>query len=99
MSIKLAPESDPDAHTNPELSPPLVRVSTQDRHQRIAVLPNIPPETERRVIRALVELHDSRTAAKPTAERTAEAAEWKARIKPKFPFIALRNSRCGNGLQ
>jgi hypothetical protein len=49
----------------------------------MAVLPNIPPETERRVIRALVALHDPWTAAEPTAERTAEAAEWKARIKAK----------------
>lgn len=54
-----------------------------ESHQRIAVLPNIPPETERRGIRAFVELHDSWTAAEPTAERTAEAAEWKARIEAK----------------
>ena len=31
LSIKLAPESDPDALTNPDLSPPRVRVRTQDR--------------------------------------------------------------------
>jgi len=46
-------------------------------------LPNIPPETERRVIRAFVELHDPWTAAEPTAERIAEAGEWKGRIKAK----------------
>lgn len=54
-----------------------------ESHQRIAVLPNIPPETIHRVIRALVELNGSWTADEPIAERTVEAAEWKARIKAK----------------